>query len=57
MAYMCVLAPSVECDGCEECMEHLPDKEYMRRWEKQEEEYDSYKEEMWIREEERNGNI
>lgn len=22
MAYMCVLAPSRECDGCQECEEH-----------------------------------
>ena len=22
MAYMCVLAPSHECDGCQECEEH-----------------------------------
>ena len=55
MAYMCVLAPSHECDGCEECMEYQPDKEYMRRWEKAEAEYDYYREEEFIREAERNG--
>lgn len=36
MAYMCVLNTNRECDGCEECKEYIPDKEYMRRWEKAE---------------------
>jgi len=58
MAYMCVLAPSRECDGCEECKEYIPDEEYRRRWEKAEADYDSYRDEMFIREmEAQDGNI
>lgn len=30
MAYMCVLAPSKECDGCRECEEQ--EQEYDPRW-------------------------
>lgn len=30
MAYMCVLAPSKECDGCEECEEK--EEAYDPRW-------------------------
>ena len=55
MAYMCVLAPSHECDGCEACKEDMTDKEYMRRWVKMEEEYDNYREEEYMKEAERNG--
>jgi len=31
MAYMCVLAPSHECDGCMECQEGY-DEEFDLRW-------------------------
>ena len=55
MAYMCILAPSQECDGCEACKEDMTDKEYMRRWVKMEEEYDNYREEEYMKEAERNG--
>ena len=50
MAYMCVLRPSNECDGCEECEEERTDSWL---WDKYEEEYDYYKEEEYLREEER----
>lgn len=47
MAYMCVLRPSHECDGCEECEEERKDKQNWL-WEKQEEEYDYYRDEEYI---------
>ena len=49
MAYRCVLAPSQECDGCEECKEYIPDREYRRRWERYEAEYDYYREEELLK--------
>lgn len=42
MAYTCVLAPSHECDGCGECEERKQSRDEWL-WEKQEEEYDNYK--------------
>lgn len=44
---MCVLRPSCECDGCEECEEERKDK---KDWllEKQEAEYDYYRDEEYI---------
>ena len=54
MAYMCALRPSKECDGCEECMEERKSKEQLR-WEKQEEEYDYYRDEEYIKHLERSG--
>ena len=51
MAYPCVLAPSHECDGCQECEEKRPDpiwdrdydedEEYCRYVEREGERYDS----------------
>lgn len=48
MAYTCVLAPSRECDGCEEC-------ESITRYDRWDDdsEYDRYKDKEYIREEER----
>ena len=51
MAYTCVLAPSYECDGCQECEDIRKSKE-QQRWEKCEAEYDYYRDEAYIREEE-----
>lgn len=48
MAYMCVLAPSHECDGCQECEEKRMTKEEWL-WNKQEAEYDSYRDESYLR--------
>ena len=44
---MCVLAPSKECDGCEECEEERKSSRDLL-WDKQEDEYDYYKEEAYI---------
>lgn len=44
MAYRCVLAPSKECDGCEECKEY-DESEYINKLET---EYDWYKEEQYL---------
>lgn len=42
MAYMCVFNHKHECDGCGECEEErMSKKEWL--WEKQEEEYDNYR--------------
>ena len=54
MAYMCVLRPSCECDGCEECEEERKSKEQWL-WEKQEEEYDNYRDMEYERYLERSG--
>ena len=51
MAYTCVLAPSHECDGCQECEnEHKSKAEWL--WEKQEAEYDSRRDSELLRKEE-----
>ena len=59
MAYMCVLAPSCECDGCEECKEYN-EPEYYNKQLRDEYEADYKREEDYIRfleREDRNGNI
>ena len=48
MAYRCVLAPSFECDGCEECREY-DEEAYTDRIDKAEAEYDWKKEEQYMR--------
>lgn len=48
MAYTCVLAPSHECDGCGECEERKQSREEWL-WEKQEEEYDKYRDDEYER--------
>lgn len=47
MAYRCVLAPSLECDGCEECKEY-DENRYIDKIDKSEAEYDWYKEEQYM---------
>lgn len=51
MAYTCVLAPSHECDGCQDCEDIRKSKE-QQRWDKYEAEYNYYRDEAYIREEE-----
>lgn len=47
MAYTCVLAPSRECDGCQECEnEHKSRADWL--WEKQEAEYDGRRDDMYL---------
>lgn len=49
MAYMCVLRPSCECDGCEECEEQKKSKEELMRWDRYEDEYDKYRDDEYER--------
>lgn len=49
MAYTCVLAPSIECDGCGECDERRKSDEEQMRWDRYEAEYDYYKEEEYLK--------
>lgn len=44
MAYMCVLAPSHECDGCMECEDHKAEDYSNEDFER-----DSYRDEAYIR--------
>lgn len=46
MAYMCVLAPSQECDGCEECEDR------QEHYDNSDSEYENYRDEMYLRREE-----